>query len=66
MAGCASGEPHAAAARPPPALPGLAAFPGTVRACASRVTVTTPGRAAVTAQVPRTGRRWLVSAVLSW
>ena len=41
-----------------------------LRACASRVTVTTAGRATVsdgvTVQLTRTGGRWLVSAVLFW
>jgi len=41
-----------------------------LRACASRVTVTTAGRATVsdgvTVQLTRTGGRWLVSAALSW
>ena len=41
-----------------------------LRACASRVTVTTAGRSAVsdgvTVQLTRAGGRWLVSAVLFW
>ncbi len=37
-----------------------------LRACASQVTVTTAGRATVTVRLTRVGRRWLVSAVLSW
>ncbi len=50
---------------PAPTPPGVY-----LRACASRVTITTAGRATVsggvTVQLTRTGARWLVSAVLSW